>query len=96
MHIVDFGQDNTEAPLKPLSVIVLASVKDSTSWGTNRGFLDFLDMLINITHQTPNTDISIGLLVSDKTYSLDLGLVFTPDDVIKHKQRAKKPCAASA
>ena len=71
--MVGLSQDSTDAPAKALSVIVLVSVKDSTSWGTHRRFIDFLDMLTNITHQTPDIDLSIGLLVSDKTYSQDLG-----------------------
>ena len=65
------GQDTIDA--LAMSVMVLVTVKDRTSWGTNRGFMDFLDMLNNVTHQTPEIDLSFGLLVSDKTYAHHLG-----------------------
>lgn len=66
-------QDSPDTPVRALSVIALAIVKDATSWGTHRGFMDFLDLLTNVTCQTSDIDLSIGLLVSDKTYALDLG-----------------------
>ena len=48
------------------SVIILSILKDSSSWGNNRGFTDFLGLLVNITRQT-HVRVSLGLLVSDIT-----------------------------
>lgn len=73
LDLVVLGQDIPDKRVKALSVIALAIVKDVSSWGSHRGFIDFLDLLTNVTCQTPDIDLSIGLLVSDKTYALDLG-----------------------
>lgn len=55
------------------SLLALAVVKDSRSWGTDRQFVDFLHLLTNLTQQTPNVKLSLGLLVSDMSTYLDLG-----------------------
>ena len=56
-----------------ISVLALSIVKDSQSWGVDREFLDFLTLLTNLTQQTPDVKLSLGLLASDTTTYTDLG-----------------------
>lgn len=56
-----------------MSLLALSIVKDSQSWGANRGLLDFLNLLTNLTQQTPDVKLSLGLLISDTTTYTDLG-----------------------
>lgn len=72
LHLYVFQKKMQTRP-EELSLLVLSIVKDSKSWGTNRGFLDFLSLLANMTQQTPDLKLSLGLLASDMTTYLDLG-----------------------
>lgn len=56
-----------------ISLLALSTVKDSQSWGVNRGFLYFLNLLTNLTQQTPSVKLYVGLLASDTTTYTDLG-----------------------
>ena len=56
-----------------VSLLVLAVVKDKRSWGKDRGFLDFLNLLVNMTQQTPDLTLSLGILASDTATYRELG-----------------------
>ncbi|KAL0050695.1 hypothetical protein WJX82_005308 [Trebouxia sp. C0006] len=62
-----------------MSLLALSIVKDSRSWGANRGLLDFLNLLTNLTQQTPDVKLSLGLLISDTTTYTDLGLALNAE-----------------
>lgn len=66
-------QEASNTSGQQMSLLALSIVKDSQSWGANRGFLDFLNLLTNLTQQTPDVKLSLGLLVSDATTYTDLG-----------------------
>ena len=52
------------------SLLVLSIVKDSSSWGKNREFKDYLSLLMNITQETSNLQLALGLSIADeRTFS---------------------------
>ena len=66
-------QEASNTSGRQMSLLALSIVKDSRSWGANRGFLDLLNLLTNLTQQTPDMKLSLGLLISDTTTYTDLG-----------------------
>ena len=55
-----------------LSVLVLVIAKDNGSWGRGRTFVDFLQLLTNLTLQAFDVRLSLGVSISDAVAYADL------------------------
>ena len=79
----DAAEDGVDPGDQPFSLLVLSIVKDNSSWGKSREFQDYLSLLMNITQETSNLQLALGLSIADEhTFS---GIGWAPYCIYSHQ-----------
>lgn len=55
------------------NLLVLSIVRDTSSWGKDRDFQHYLNLLLNITQDTANLQLALGLSIADQHAYSEIG-----------------------
>ena len=68
------SEADTAGPGGPIfNLLILSVVRDASSWGKDRDFQHYLNLLLNITQDAANLQLALGLSIADQHAYSDIG-----------------------